>query len=108
MRLGQFLLVVVFTFVACSVSIVTATTEAPSTLQAISSNNEPVRENHRYLKGSQKTTKTTHADDEERAGVNPKVAQFLRTFSLPKNFLGLGRLQQVIQLRNQFGEKAGS
>ncbi|POM73922.1 Avirulence protein (Avh) [Phytophthora palmivora] len=104
MRLGQFLVLVVVTFVACSVSIAAATDEALITHVTIHSNNEPVHGSHRYLKGSKETNKVMTAEDEERV---VSFKQYLGVFRLPSNFASLPGIKQLSWLGKKFGKQAG-
>ncbi|POM58767.1 Avirulence protein (Avh) [Phytophthora palmivora] len=106
MRPSQVVMLVLFTFVACSFKIGNATDDKQITYPAINSNNELVHEAHRYLKGNKKPTKTIDAVNEERA--TPSFKQLFGLLRFPKNLARLPGLQQLAQLRNKFGNNAGN
>ncbi|OWZ22515.1 Avirulence (Avh) protein [Phytophthora megakarya] len=104
MRLSQFLLLMVVSFVGCLICTTTATNDVSRASQTLRHNNEHARESRRYLKNGEKATNSMSAEDEERM---VSFKQYLGVFKFPKIFPKLSGASQLKWLRGKFGNKAG-
>nr|ACJ63667.1 putative effector protein Avh121 [Phytophthora lateralis]QTJ63965.1 putative effector protein Avh121 [Phytophthora lateralis] len=107
MRMNQFLLLVVATFIACCSTLADAERSIQVNTLTTDSITESATEGHRYLKGSKATTDLDTVDEERIGATTPNFGILKALFKLPK-FESLSKLPVIKQLaaaKKKFGKK---